>query len=225
MSSTNRGTTQRVPNDYYATPDWLTEAIIPALLKRLQHVGDKGRPLQIFEPAAGDRRMVRVLERVLAPKFKTVKIHAVDLADDPSVDFLKLVPQSKYDLIITNPPFLYAKEFIEHALKFRRDAQSVVAMILRINFLGSKSRAKWLRDHRPAVYVTPRRPSFSANHKTDSIEYAWFLWQEPFDKNSEIDFLHTEELTSRVFRKHLIEVVSNLKRRGAQAQEDVLEDG
>lgn len=218
MSSTNRGSTQRVPNDFYATPDWLTEAIVPELVKRLQHV--KGHPLRVLEPAAGDRRMVNVLKRELGNHFPEVEMTDYDLADEPSKDFLQVPPEPKFDLIITNPPFLLAREFIEQGLRFRRDVsnldgcKSVVAMILRVNFLGSKGRAKWLRENRPAVYVTPRRPSFRADKRTDSIEYAWFLWQEPFVETSEIGILPTEDAEPRVTKKQLVAAVQGLKKAG-----------
>ena len=51
-------------------------------------------------------------------------------------------------------------------------------MLLRLNFLGSQGRATWLRADQPSFWLTPRRPSF-INGRTDSIEYAWFIWGIP----------------------------------------------
>ena len=85
-----------------------------------------------------------------------------------------------YDIVLTNPPYSLAQEFVDHAMKFRRTELSLVAMLLRINFLGSKKRAKWLRENTPTVAVSPRRPQFCKNKHgkkgTDATEYAWFLW-------------------------------------------------
>lgn len=192
MSSTNRGSI-RNKDDLYETPEWLTEAIVPILQTRLAHVES---PF-VLEPAAGKGRMVRVLEKYFD------KIVATDINDDPPVDFLKEPPRPEFDLIITNPPFIRAMEFVEQALKWRRRPDSVVAMMLRLNFLGSKKRAKWLREHPPAVYVTPARPSFRPDGRTDSIEYAWFLWQEPFRSTSCIDILPTEHIGRKSGRKRL----------------------
>jgi hypothetical protein len=188
MSSTNRGR-ERNKDDLYETPEWMTEAILPELSRRLSHV--KGPP-RVFEPAAGKGRMVRVIDQY----FKA-PCDASDINDDPSLDFLALHPRSVYDLIITNPPFMLAMEFVQQALKFRRSPDSVVALLLRVNFLGSKKRAPWLREFIPAVYVSPKRPSFSPDGRTDSPEYGWFLWQEPFKQTSEIGILHTENVVGQ----------------------------
>jgi hypothetical protein len=49
MSATNRGSRHK-PNDFYPTPDWLTEAMIP-------------HPRRILEPAVGGGATARILER------------------------------------------------------------------------------------------------------------------------------------------------------------------
>jgi hypothetical protein len=79
-------------------------------------------------------------------------------------------------VIITNPPFTLAEEFVR---KSRQEAAYVV-MLLRLSFLASKRRHGWLSYDMPDVYVLPQRPSFVRNAKghagVDSSEYAWFFW-------------------------------------------------
>jgi hypothetical protein len=75
------------------------------------------------------------------------------------------------DLIITNPPYKFALDFVACALHTGRD----VAMLLRLNFLASQQRAAFHKQHPSDVYVLPRRPSF-AHKRTDSTEYAWMVW-------------------------------------------------
>lgn len=162
MSATNRGAV-RVVNDRYPTPAWLTEAVVPIVRQRV------GPAPSILEPACGDGAIVEVLERA----FPLARVRGFDIAD--GTDFLTEPPRSDYDLIITNPPFSRAREFIDRAKLWRRDERSVVAMLLRVSFLGSQSRAKWLRTDLPSLYVTPRRPCF-VRGSSDNCEYAWFLW-------------------------------------------------
>lgn len=50
-----------------------------------------------------------------------------------------------------------------------------MAILLRLNFLGTEGRSAFMREHAPDVYVLPNRPSFTGT-KTDSIEYVWFVW-------------------------------------------------
>lgn len=188
MSATNR-VTPRIKNDSYPTPEWLTEAIIPVLQKRL---GENFNSASVLEPACGAGQMLRVLKKHWPNAVGT------DLVGSPPVDFTTAPAEPKYDLIITNPPYLYAEQFVRRAMEWRRNENSIVAMMLRINFLGSKKRARWLRECLPAIYVTPKRPKFSVNKDgklgSDATEYAWFLWQAPFKKTSEIGILHTEDI-------------------------------
>ena len=171
MSSTNRGL-ERIANDVYPTPDWLTRAILPALRKRLP----KG-PISVLEPACGSKQAIAEVIRTAWPH---AQVTCSDIVEPWSSDFLTLQPSPTFDLVITNPPFYAALEFVQQALRWRRTETSVVAMLLRLNFLGSQKRAPWLRAHMPSVYVSPKRPSFGLNKQgkpgTDSIEYAWFVW-------------------------------------------------
>ncbi len=76
--------------------------------------------------------------------------------------------------IITNPPFSHAMEFIRQAQRVAPKA--VLAFLLRVNFLGSAERYKWLSKNMPDVYQLPNRPSF-VKGKTDATEYGWFVWK------------------------------------------------
>lgn len=162
MSATNRGAV-RSAKDFYPTPSWLTEAVV-LVLQRYE-------PRRILEPAAGEGAIVRVLQAA----FPNAVIDAGDITTGR--DFLATPPPYKatYDLIITNPPYSLAQEFIERALELRASPRSVVAMLLRINYLGSQKRATWLRANFPAIYVTPRRPDFTGGGG-DATEYAWMIW-------------------------------------------------
>ncbi len=171
MSSTNRAAPRR-PADYYPTPPWCTAL----LLEELALPG--GRWL---EPCAGDGAIVRAVASVR----DDVRWHTADIrrdgrvvSDHPHVerhdtgDFLKTTPPDvPYDVLLTNPPYSGAMEFVRHGLLM---ADHVV-MLLRLNFLASGRRAEFMRAHTPSVYVLPNRPSFTGKG-TDSIEYAWFHW-------------------------------------------------
>jgi hypothetical protein len=177
MSSTNRGA-RRNDRDVYLTPAWLTRAILPHLAPLITRGTMTRSPSwtpRIFEPAAGDGGMARTIR-------ETWPDADVDLADIepirgvvPFGDFLLTEPRPDYDLVITNPPFSLALEFCQRALLWRRTPGSVVAMLLRLGFLGAQKRGAWLRENTPSVYVTPRRPSFTGGGN-DSADYAWMVW-------------------------------------------------
>ena len=162
MSATNRGTV-RGEQDFYETPDWLTKAIIPILRPY--------EPRRILEPACGKGAIVRVLETA----FPEAIIDATDI--NTGCDFLdRRNHEPVYDLIVTNPPYRLALEFIKRGLELRRTEKSVVCMLLRVNFLGAQGRAAWLRQHTPSIHVSPRRPSFTGRSRTDATEYCWMVW-------------------------------------------------
>lgn len=76
------------------------------------------------------------------------------------------------DLILTNPPFSLAQEFISHSLA----NAACVIMLLRLNFLASIKRYDWWKQRPPtALHVLSKRPSFTGSG-TDATDYAWFVW-------------------------------------------------
>ena len=72
----------------------------------LPHLGSK---LHIWEPAAGSGKMVRALVAA------GCTVEASDIADGR--DFLRTPAIFNCDVIMTNPPYSRAREFIEHALE------------------------------------------------------------------------------------------------------------
>lgn len=192
MSATNRGEI-RSENDYYPTPDWLIRPILPYVMPGGGvPVPEGGREFNILEPSCGSGAIVEELEAY--PTRVPVCIDCLDIAprgfDCRQADFLAEDPEPIFDLVITNPPYSAAQEFIDHSRKFLRSQDSVLCFLLRLNFLGSQKRASWWREHGPSgLYVTPRRPSFRKGG-TDATEYAWFIWDGR--PALPIEFLETE---------------------------------
>jgi len=179
MSSTKRGGVRKV-SDYYVTP-------VPAILDFLR-AWEKVDPEasrvlegQILDPAAGgdDRRMMSYPEalriRSCVGKILTLDIRKDSLAFTHE-DYLAWAPDREVDLVITNPPFTLAKEFVEKALSHVRRGGRVV-MLLRLNFLGSLGRRSFWQDRMPRfLFVHAERMSFTDDGCTDSIEYMHAVW-------------------------------------------------
>jgi hypothetical protein len=70
--------------------------------------------------------MVRELQRHCAD------VHGSDI--ETGVDFLQQTNTLGADAIITNPPYLLAREFIEHALRLTEATTGMVAMLLRTDY-------------------------------------------------------------------------------------------
>lgn len=177
MSATNvpkaDGTlTERHADDFYATPRWCIDAILPHL----------GRAHRTLDPCCGDGAILEAVRpfghaygieidegRAEAAR---AKCHVVKVADALAL------PRGAWDqpdAIVTNPPFALALPFLERALAEVAEG-GTVAFLLRLAWMAGQKRAAFHRAHPSDVYVLSRRPSFTANGKSDSAEYAWFCF-------------------------------------------------
>lgn len=141
--------------DFYPTPPWCYENLEI----------DWSKFSSAHEPCRGDGR----IEDFLATECNIPTTYSEILEDKDFFEFTDDV-----DLIITNPPFSIAKEFIDHSLELC----NTCIMLLRINYLGSISRHEWWKKQPPtAMFVLSKRPSFTGKG-TDATDYAWFVWDK-----------------------------------------------
>lgn len=113
------------------------------------------------------------------------------------VDFLKVTKEDAEDGvqwdIITNPPYKYAKEFVEHALEISADGTKI-AMFLKLTFLEGKGRRDLFRNNPPqTVYVSSARLQCGKNGVFDGasmVAYAWFVWQKGYDGPTNIKWIN-----------------------------------
>lgn len=168
MSSTNRGST-RSASDYYVTP-------VPAIVSFLKAWSADGGPEHvrtILDPCAGGRIGGEGMSYPLAieqagvfPKLQQVT--TLDIREDSQADlcgdYLTMRPVAPVDLIISNPPFSLAVEFVEKALRdvhHQMNWGGYVVMLQRLNFLGSEDRQDFWRAHMPyRIYVHKKRMGF-----------------------------------------------------------------
>ncbi|MGQ4876259.1 MAG: hypothetical protein ACP6IY_19530 [Promethearchaeia archaeon] len=191
MSSTNRANAKkRKIADYYVTPqncirnflnEWLSDLRGEFWDDRL-YVGKRpDRALWLDPCAGGDLKHKMSYPEVLKKMFD-VNTATIDIREDSLAEikenFLKINfdKKEKFDVVMTNPPFNLAQEIIEKSFECVKESGYVV-MLLRLNFLGSKARKLfWDKQLATWAYVHHRRMSFTDDGKTDSIEYAHFVW-------------------------------------------------
>lgn len=186
MSATNRGS-KRIEADFYPTP---TETI-DIFLKNY----DIGKNLSILEPCAGNGNIVVSLQKIGCTNIDAVEIRQEEfesLIDKVGIghvaicDFLTMNNKfliGKYDIIITNPPYNLAQEFVEKSLEIIKPGGTVI-MLLRTNFLESKKRFSfWQKNKLNGLYVLSKRPSFTGKG-TDATSYSWFIWTKSEEKQT-----------------------------------------
>lgn len=155
MSATNRGR-KRNARDSYQTPKYTIESLLDVL--------DLTDVKSFIEPCKGDGNI-----------YNMVNVPIKDYAEiEEGRDYLEYKPiQEKFDVLITNPPFTYAQEFIDKSLS----ESDSVWYLLRLNYLGSEKRSEWWYGKEPThLLVLSARPSFIDGGGTDATEYAWFGW-------------------------------------------------
>lgn len=182
MAQRNSGYNRREA-DSYPTPAWVTRALLPHIPNRV---------LTIWEPAAGEGAMVRVLGERQVGRRNTGVI-ATDIrpgdgavVSDLSWNFLAQMdaPNRNFQAIVTNPPFQLAQQFIERALELTRPDRGFVAMLLRTDFDHAKCRThlfancaefsgKLVLTKRVVWFVDPLTGKPKA---APSENHAWFYW-------------------------------------------------
>ena len=102
---------------------------------------------------------------------------------------IRCLAGSTTDWVITNPPFKYAREFIEKGL---RQSYKGVAMFLKIQFLEGKARKEFFKNT-PLKYVyvfsgrqDPMRDGLALNPATNkkwggTTCFAWYVWEKGYE--------------------------------------------
>lgn len=173
LGARNYAQHDREENDFYATD--------PKALEMLLDL-EKFSPT-IWECACGEGHLSKVL---IDRGYKVISSDLIDRGyGKGGVDFLKSTKTFEGD-IVTNPPYKYAQEFIEHALDIVTEGHKVV-MFLKVQFLEGKARRKMFDKHPPKkIYVSSSRlrcamnGDFERYAKSNAVAYAWFIWEKGF---------------------------------------------
>lgn len=173
MSATNRGC-ERKAYDFYATPP----ETVRAFLANFDGISSGDR---ILEPSAGNGQIVKVLReggydnRIDAVELRPEERGTLEaLADNVTIgSFFDYEPDCGYDVIIGNPPYSLALDFINKSLELLHPG-GLLIFLLRTNFLESEKRFKWWQEHPlSGLYTLHKRPSFTGRG-TDATS-----WRRP----------------------------------------------
>ena len=159
----------REVDDFYGTPKDVTKVLL------LGPARDWAEDC-VWEPCAGEGAMVDVL----AKKYKTVVSSDVNprRPDITKQDFfyIRNLNEINTTTIITNPPFIYAEEFIRHSFDV---GITRMALVLKATFWHAKNRRPLWNKHRPSM-ICPLtwRPDFKGL-KHPVMEVMWCIWDTP----------------------------------------------
>lgn len=173
LGSSNHSDTEREKHDFYATD--------PIALEKLLKLESFSN---VWECACGQGHLSEVLKK------HNIHGKSSDLIDrgyGEVMDFLQIDNLEHNGDIITNPPFIYAIEFVHKAMSIIPKGNKI-ALFLRIQFLETKERREFFREFPISkVYVSSSRITCAMNgdfekyNKNGSAAcYAWFIWEKGF---------------------------------------------
>ena len=173
IAASNHSETEREVNDYYATDPQAIDFLLSSGAE-LSH--------NLWECACGEGHLSkRLLERGYDVRSTDLVYRGFGVG---GVDFLSVYAPFDGD-IITNPPYKYAKEFVEHALDIITPGNNVF-MFLKLQFLEGKGRKElYDRQELKTVYISRSRIKCAKNGKFEEISssavaYGWFQFQKGY---------------------------------------------
>lgn len=182
LGASNHTDDKREQNDYYATDPIAIDLLLQ------EETFNKN----IWECACGEGYMSERL------KDNGFDVYSTDLIDrgyqDDILDFLNSDITFDGD-IITNPPYKYAKAFIEKSLDTVKDGNKV-AMFLKLTFLESKGRKSLFEKHPfKTLYVCSGRISCAKNgdfekYPSSAVAYGWYVWEKGFTGEPTIKWIN-----------------------------------
>lgn len=174
----------REKNDFYATD--------PIAIEKLLGVEKFNN---VWECACGMGHLSEVLKK------HNIHAKSTDLIDrgygTPNIDFLLCYEKHDGD-IITNPPYRFARQFIEQALNLVSDGHKV-AMLVKNSFLEGKTRKDWFCSTPPkTVYVFSEKvncakggdfKTYYSSNFLGANTYIWLVYIKGFNGTTEIKWL------------------------------------
>lgn len=183
LGASNHALEERQKEDYYATDPRAAELL-------LEVEPDLNN---IWECACGEGHLAEVFRK--AGKLNL----ATDIVDrgyvDCTKDFLDENIAGYVGDIVTNPPYKYAKEFVEKALEIVPNEHKV-CMFLKVTFLEGKARKEFFKKYPPKiVYVCSGRIPCAKNgdfdkYPSSAVAYAWYVWEKGYQGQTVIRWIN-----------------------------------
>lgn len=182
LGASNHSLTEREEHDYYASPPF----VISCLLNECELPNHK-----IWEPACGEGHLSKPLIKAGFDVYST-DLYNRGFGND-FFDFLHCDIPWGGD-ILTNPPYKYAQEFVEHSLELINNGNKVY-MLLKLSFLeGKKRRELFNQKMLEKVYVFSNRITCGKNgifpEDRGAVAYAWFMFRKGADTYPEIRWIN-----------------------------------
>jgi hypothetical protein len=175
--------------DFYPTP-------LEVAADALSFVPLVEQPMMILDPGAGTGVWGQAARQRYGP---ASFIKGVEIREDATPheaydawvksDYLNMLSFGGYDLIVGNPPYKHAEQFVRKSFGHLKKG-GVLVFLLRLAFLEGLQRGQNLFAYYPPqmVVVRSRRVSFTGNGKSNATAYAYFIWQQGWKGQTSISW-------------------------------------
>ncbi len=179
---------QRDDLDFFVTPAYVVEAILPHLALGglvLDPCAGEGNILDVVSDIIGVSNVIAYeIDPTRAAVCDSKGYTAINRIDEGVAAFEKTVcrdalsskPWHSVDLVIMNPPYRRAQEFVERACDEMSSTNGTVAALLPLTWVESIKRYEFHRVCPGDFYFMAQRPSFTGDNKTDSVGYMWAIY-------------------------------------------------
>jgi hypothetical protein len=176
------------PLGYYVEPRWVDERLFK--VERFDGV--------VWDPACGSGR---IPDAARAAGYSVVATDAVNRGYEHFNKVLDFFGCDELlgNVVVSNPPYDYVREFVEHALILGADA---VAMICQARWLNA---ARWLQTTPLArVYLLTPRPSMPPGRRVEAglkpqgqkDDFIWLIFRRDHFGPPELRWLHRDGVQS-----------------------------
>lgn len=183
LGASNHALEDRETEDYYATDPKAAELLLEV----------EPELSYIWECACGEGHLADVFDKANKLGLATDKVYRGYGNLNP-IDFLTWDDCWNGD-IVTNPPYKFAKEFVEKALGIIKTGRKV-AMFLKVTFLEGKARKEFFKKNPPkTIYVCSGRIPCAKNgdfdkYPSSAIAYAWYVWEKGFTGKPTVEWIN-----------------------------------
>ena len=174
---------EREYNDFYATEPKAID-----ILCQVEKFNE-----WILEPACGQGHLSK---RLIENGYQVYSSDLIDRGYGMQYDFFET--SSWHGDIITNPPYKFAKEFIEKSLSIIPTGNKV-AMFLKLQFMEGKARKELFKCHPPkTIYVSSSRLLCAKNADFEgmiagggsAVAYAWYVWEKGYSGKTVVEWIN-----------------------------------
>lgn len=190
--ASNHSDIEREINDFYATPDIATNALIKYLQTNYPNVSNE----TIWEPACGKGHISECLKSSGYDVVSTDLINRGYGVTGDEYDFLSDNVTATGMHIITNPPYKYAQEFVEKSMDIIQDDR-LCCMLMKLTFLEGKKRYEMFKKYPPKhllVFSNRINCAHGGDFEKESalggaVAYGWYIWEKGYTGKTMIDWI------------------------------------